>query len=199
MVGAGKTTLVRGLARELDCLDLEERFEENPYLERFYARPPAWAFKSYVFFLQRTLADYLRARAAEQGGCQERVLEEHLLVFGEEFRARGYLDQDEFDLLRDLTLTAVDAVPVPDLLIQIDISPEQALRRLKERGNPAEGGIGLDYLAALNERYALLVGDWRGPRLRLDAADLDFREPGCVSEVAGRVERLLPPATTRPE
>src|SRR6201999_3729113 len=48
VVGAGKTTLVRGLAREFGCLDLEERFEENPYLERFYVRPPAWAFKSYV-------------------------------------------------------------------------------------------------------------------------------------------------------
>ena len=62
IIGAGKSTLVHGLADDLGLLPLEERFEENPYLRRFYEDPPTWAFRNYVFFLQRTAADYLHAR-----------------------------------------------------------------------------------------------------------------------------------------
>ena len=190
-MGAGKTTLVRGLSRELDFLALEERFAENPFLASFYTDPRAWAFKSYVFFLQRTFADYIRARSSEEGGVQERVLQEHLVVFGEEFLARGYIEQAEFDVLSELTLSSVDAVRGPDLLLHVDIKPELALSRLRARATPAERNVELDYLRSLNERYEAMLSEWGGDLLRIDGASSDFRETSCVIELAARVRARL--------
>lgn len=191
VMGAGKTTLVNGLSQELDYLPLEERFTENPFLTSFYADPGTWAFKSYVFFLQRTFADYGRARNSDTGGVQERVLQEHLIVFGQEFLARGYLEQTEFDLLSDLTLSSAEAVRVPDLLLHIDIEPGLALSRLRARATPAERDVELDYLMSLNERYESMLSQWQGELLRIDGASNDFRESGCVLELAAQVRERL--------
>jgi deoxyadenosine/deoxycytidine kinase len=184
VMGAGKTTLVRGLAGALDFLALEERFDENPFLGSFYADPSTWAFRSYVFFLERTFADYSRARAAARGGVQERVLEEHLVVFGAEFRARGYLDADEFALLEALTLDSAAALPVPDLLLHVDVDPELALERLRARATPAEREVELDYLVSLDARYDSMLGAWDGELLRLDAGAEDFRDRDYVAGLA---------------
>lgn len=191
LMGAGKTTLVKGLAREFGGAPLVERDADNPYLPRFYLDPSAWAFQSFVFFLQQTLADYCEARSGMPGGVQERVLEEHLVVFGSEFRRRGYLSEPDLKILGDLTATAARLVRPPDLLIHLDIGPHEALRRLRQREAATGEDIQLDYLEALSQRYELLLSDWRGEILRLDAESYDFRNDRDVAELAVKVDELL--------
>lgn len=191
-MGAGKSTLVRGLARELKGTSLEERDADNPYLAAFYEDPPLWAFKSYVFFLEQTLEDYRRARSDLRGGVQERVLEEHLVVFGHEFHQRGYLADADLDLLTEVTSTAAALVPPPDLLIHLEIEPAEALRRLRQRALAAEGDVELDYLESLNARYPSLLSNWRSEVLVIDADAHDFRVDEEVAELASAIgERLL--------
>ncbi len=190
-MGAGKSTLVRGLAERCGSLPLEERFEENPYLAAFYREPSRWAFKSYVFFLQQTLEDYQRAASSAQGSVQERVLEEHLTVFGEEFHARGYLSGDDLALLARLTTLAAALVPRPDLLVYVRVDPAEALSRLRRRASPAEGEIQLDYLESLNERYKGLLAGWEGQLLCLDSMSCDFRQPESVAQVAETIRDSL--------
>lgn len=190
LIGAGKSTLVRGLSRELGFASLEERFEENPYLERFYREPSRWAFKSFVFFFQRTLDDYLKAQESNSGSVQERVLEEHLLVFGEEFRADGYLEDEDLRVLRELTRSSLKMAKGPDLLIYLDIDPAEALARIRHRANEVEGEIPLEYLEALHRRYEDLLTQWQGDLLRLKAREWDFRE---TAEVAKLIRRMAAP------
>lgn len=185
--GAGKTTLVHGLSEELGYLPLEERFEENPFLGDFYCDPSRWAFKSYTFFLQRTLNDYHRARGSGRGAIQERVLEEHLWIFAKEYRERGYLNDKEFELLQDLTLTACSVSSMPDLLIHIDIDPANALARLRSRGRPIERKIDLGYMSALSRRYTDWLPSWPRPLLRIDASSNDFRTPAYLRELSEKV------------
>jgi deoxyadenosine/deoxycytidine kinase len=176
IIGAGKSTLVRGLAGDLGLLPLEERFEENPYLRRFYEDPSTWAFRNYVFFLQRTAADYLQARASNTGGIQERTLEEHLEVFGREFHARGYLDDEDLEMIVDLTTTTAAALQPPDGLVHIEIDPAEALSRVVARNNSTEDGIKIDYLKDLGDRYEAYLSSWERPLIRLDGNQLDFRK-----------------------
>ncbi len=192
LMGSGKTTLVKGLARGLGGTALVERDSENPYLAGFYRDPAAWAFKSFVFFLLQTLEDYRQSRADSPGAVQERVLEEHLVVFAEEFRQRGYLTADDLEVLRGLTATAVALVSPPDLLIHLEVDPAEALRRMRLRGNPAEEGVALEYLEALNDRYAQLLSAWEGQVLRIDSSLHDFRDDGEVANLASAVRERLP-------
>lgn len=190
--GAGKSTLVRGLANRLGMMALVERFEENPYLGGFYREPKAWAFKNYVFFFQRTLEDYGRARSdVGCGGVQERVLEEHLLVFGEEFLARGYLSDSDFKLLGDLTRTARALVNPPDLLIHVELEPREAFARLRQRDSAVEEDVELEYVSALAARYERLLDCWSGKTMRIDGARNDFRDPQCLARLAEEVSTEL--------
>ena len=50
-IGAGKSSLARRLAAHLGAELMLERADENPYLERFYADVPGYAFQTQVFFL----------------------------------------------------------------------------------------------------------------------------------------------------
>jgi hypothetical protein len=50
-IGAGKTTLATRLAERLGAQLILERFEENPFLERFYADPAAHGFSVELAFV----------------------------------------------------------------------------------------------------------------------------------------------------
>ena len=42
-IGAGKTTFANWLAQHLNCDLIEEQFQENPFLEKFYDEPERYA------------------------------------------------------------------------------------------------------------------------------------------------------------
>ena len=50
-IGAGKTTLCKMLAKDLGSKLILERFEENPFLERFYEDPKSHAFSVELAFV----------------------------------------------------------------------------------------------------------------------------------------------------
>ena len=80
-IGAGKTTFATWLSKDLGAELMLERFEENPFLEKFYENPEAHAFsvelsfladrhkqmqgalKSRNLFKQRLVADYSFAKS----------------------------------------------------------------------------------------------------------------------------------------
>lgn len=192
LIGAGKSTLVAGLAPLLDARPLLERFDRNPFLARFYAEPRRWAFQSFVFFFEQSLDDELSARRDEVSAIQERVIEEHLQVFAHVFRDRGYLESSELELLSRLAATSGGQLAPSDLLLHVDIDPAQALRRIRARALPEERAIDLDYLQELNLRYERFVEAWSdGPVLRVQADTHDLRDQGELRALAMKVEDAL--------
>lgn len=191
LIGAGKTTLIRKLSSAFDYVGLEERFEDNPYLANFYRDPPAWALKSYMFFFQRTLEDHIAAQSLDGDTLQERTLDEHLLVFGEEYYARGYLTGADIDLLRSLTASVTSQLTTPDLLVHIDINPIDALSRLRQRANPIEAPIDIEYLVALDTRYENMLSKWKGTVLRIDGTRNIHRDHSFVSDTARNIREAL--------
>lgn len=192
LIGAGKTTLVRALAPLLGAQALVERYEDNPYFERFYRDPGRWAYHHYTFFLDQCLTDRRRAQQAGGAVVQERVLLEHLLVFAAQFRAQGHLDDSDYGLLDELTRTCDGLAGPSDLVIHIDIDVDEALRRIRDRGRSAESAIDPEYLGALSARYAAMLAQGSfGEVLRVPAAEYDFREAESMCRIADRVRATV--------
>jgi len=51
VIGVGKTSLAQMLGEKFGGRVVLERFEENPFLEKFYKDPERYAFQTQIFFL----------------------------------------------------------------------------------------------------------------------------------------------------
>ena len=51
VIGAGKTSLAKKLRDKLNAELIMEQFENNPFLEKFYADRKRYAFQTQMFFL----------------------------------------------------------------------------------------------------------------------------------------------------
>src|SRR5437667_12229295 len=51
VIGAGKTSLASMLAESLNAKLVLEKFEDNPFLEKFYSDRNAYALRTQLFFL----------------------------------------------------------------------------------------------------------------------------------------------------
>jgi deoxyadenosine/deoxycytidine kinase len=207
-IASGKSTLVENLAPLLGVTGLPEPDAANPYLERFYADPERWALQNLLFFFERSMHEQMGALKGQLGVLQERLPQEHVDVFGREFHAQGFLADHDMALAERLTtLVACTLVP-PDLVLYLEIDPEEAFSRIKRRGHVGDDSITVGYLRGLARRYEAFIGSWhRCPVIRLDSMDLDVRAPEDVQAIAGSVLTQLPaersallgrPATSRP-
>jgi deoxyadenosine/deoxycytidine kinase len=193
-IGAGKSTLVSALARELSAVPVLERFEESPFLRAFYRAPARWAFHHSLFFIEQSTGDQHNAQALGRTLVQERPVEEHWHVFIAEFHARGYLSDDEWTLLERLGGRLQQMLRPIDLVVYIDISPACALRRLSRRGRGDEDDVKLDYLLSLADRYSELLARWPDSQiLRLNAEDYDFRAEEDIRVIAEKVRGYFGP------
>jgi deoxyadenosine/deoxycytidine kinase len=191
-IAAGKSTLVKALAVELDAVALPERIDDAPFFARFLESPTRWAFQHTVFFIEQCVRDRETAQSSEVGAVQERVVEEHVNVFAAEFHARGYLTDDEWELIRRLGETCVRLLRPVDLLVYLEIPVDESLRRITARGRHEERDVTVGYLRALEARYVELVGRWSPDRvLPVDSTRFDFRRREDVKRIADAVRASL--------
>jgi deoxyadenosine/deoxycytidine kinase len=158
IIGAGKTTLTHTLAERLRLRPLLEPVETNPYLERFYKDPKRWAFALQVELLHRRYAMQKLAayEATSEGGYAGAVLDRGLpgdRVFCRQHVLAGNIDELEWQTYERAYDNMVCSLMPPSLLVFLDVTPEVALERIKQRRRVCEGSISLDYLRGLQRGY----------------------------------------------
>jgi deoxyadenosine/deoxycytidine kinase len=191
-IGSGKSTAVRALGFALDAAVYEEDYQSNPYLERFYADPARWAFRSQLQFMADAMPSDLEARQGDGTAITE--LSTHFVhcVMSAELYAQGTIGDEEFALLG----TVADALGVhlrpPDLLILLEAPVYELKRRIRRRGRGFEQRISATYLQRISSRYREVADAWRhSPLLRLDTCEVDLREESAVSDAVQQVEALI--------
>lgn len=159
VIGAGKTTLARELARRRGWRTIEEVVDGNPYLGKFYADPARWAFAMQIHLLHVRHAQHQLASWETQLG-QTCVLDRGLpgdSVFARMLWESGKIDRVEWDtyrLARDVMLRSLQP---PSIMLYLDVPAEVALGRVRERGRAAEGGIPVEYLSELKRGYESML------------------------------------------
>jgi deoxyguanosine kinase len=172
-IGAGKTSLSRMLAEELQARLVLEVVEENPFLAPFYADPEAYGFKVQVFFL---LSRYKQLQDLNQGALfYPHTVSDYL--FDKDFIfASMNLRGTEWELYQDLYQQLRPKLTEPDLIVYLRASPSLLLKRITKRARTFEQNMEASYLRRLGEAYDEYFSLYQGSVYTIEAADYDFVE-----------------------
>lgn len=172
VIGAGKTTLARELARRFGGRLVLERFEENPFLERFYEDAERWAFQTQLSFL------------ADRFGQQKELLDEDLFhpftvadysFDKDRIFARLTLAGDDLQLYETMFSIMQPATRTPDLVVYLHSAPDRLMANIARRARAFEANMDPGYIARLHDAYALYFkGYTKSPLLVVNVAAADF-------------------------
>lgn len=158
IIGAGKTTISKQIAKNLNFRPLLEPVDSNPYLESFYQDPKRWAFSMQIDLLLKRAAIHKLANMESLSESQFNgiVIDRGLpgdRVFAKVHYLEGNISELEWQTYnRAFTYLTYDLGP-PDILIFLDVDPKVAKDRLESRNRKAEAGIPLDYFKKLHRGY----------------------------------------------
>jgi len=172
VIGAGKTSLTRLLHTHLGGQLVVEKFEENPFLARFYQNPERYAFQTQIFFL------LMRYKQLQQFGQQdlftEYVIADYIFEKDKIF-AHLNLQDDELQLYDTLVVNIEKNLAKPDLVVYLQSSVERLMQNIKQRGRPYEKGMSKQYISDLNDAYNYYFFRYKGsPLLIVNATEIDF-------------------------
>lgn len=172
-IGAGKTSLVSLLSKEMNAKAVYEKFEDNPFLPRFYADPERYSFPLELSFL----ADRYKQHKEE---LSNRDMFTPLSIadyyFSKSLIFAGItLAEDEYRLYRQLYTIIHQNLPKPDLYVYLHSSVPRLLENIKLRGREYEKSIRFEYLLNLQKGYFEYMKSSPDMRiLILDVEDFDF-------------------------
>ena len=183
LIGAGKTTLAGGLAKEVGCEMLAEAYDENPYLADVYAGRSEFALDSQLYFLNSRIAQ-LKKDTLKPGRA---VVTDY--VFDKEMiYAARTLDEQQLVLYKERNTAAAPLVEKPVLVVYLQASAAECLERIHRRNRPYEQKIELNELESLAGDYEKLFAGWlTSPVIRLGPTEFNCLDKDNVKWLANQV------------
>lgn len=173
VVGVGKSTLMKILAEELNLIQFEEPVVENPILPKFYEDRARYAFPSQIFFLNSRFK-----HLKEAGKTNNCVLDRSIYgdaIFAKMLYEAGEMTKEEFDTYEELLENMVNHIKIPKLMIYLEVSVDEAMRRIQKRGRDFEQKVERDYWEKLNKNYQSYFNTYElSPILKINVDNIDF-------------------------
>ena len=186
VIGVGKTTLAKILAERFNGKLVLETVDDNPFLPHFYSDPDRWAFQ--------TQLSYLAARFQQQKALSTRDLFHQVIVSDYAFDkdrifAHLNLTGDELQLYETLYTLMQTTIPVPDLLVYLQSTPERLMQNIVKRARTYEVNMDSYYIESLNDSYNYYFYRYKtSPLLIVDATHIDFVEnEKDLEELVGQI------------
>ena len=172
VIGSGKTSLAKLLSDQFHAGTITEKFEDNPFLEKFYSDPKKYAFHTQLYFL---MSRYKQQREIAQIDLfNSRVISDYLFAKDRIF-AEVNLSEDEFRLYDKIYALIEHDVPRPDLVIYLQAAPELLFKRIKQRNRSFERDIEYEYIDELCNAYNTFFFHYNAsPLLIVDIRGFDF-------------------------
>lgn len=171
-IGVGKTSLARLLARSLEARLVEERVEDNPFLDRFYEDSGAFAFQTQLVFLMNR---YKQQLALAQKELFDNLTIVDYIFAKDKIFAHVNLSDDELALYNRVAAELEQKLVRPELVIYLQASSDVLFERILRRGRSSERTISKDYLDTLNDAFNHFFFNLTGtPLLVVNTDDMDF-------------------------
>ena len=172
-IGAGKTSLTKLLAADLNARIVLEQFEDNPFLPKFYKDQNRFAFPLELSFLAerfQQLKDILPSQDLFTDFTISDYFINKSLIF-----ARKTLQQDEFLLYNKLFNLMNLSLPKPDLLVYLYLSIDKLQSNIRKRGRDYEQNMRNEYLQDIQDSYFEFISQQSKMKiLIIDTNEMDF-------------------------
>ena len=167
IIGVGKTTFSEALGKCLDAKWMREPDEEsgNPYLKQFYEDPKRWAFTMQMHLLNTRYRMHVHAQWCALQSNTNVVIDRS--YFGDTAFANLQLEtetmtSDEFNTYTMCYQNMTSSVLLPQVCIFLDVDPEIAQERVKQRmeiqtGRTCENAIDINYLINLKKHQDRVI------------------------------------------
>lgn len=190
VIGVGKTTLARLLARAIHADTVLEVVEQNPFLSDFYADRARYAFQTETFFL---LSRFRQQTSTVAPNIGERTLISDYLFAKNALFARLNLRGDELALFEQLYGTLSERVPKPDLVVYLQADIDTLMARIALRDRAFERSIERQYIADLHAAYETFFASYTSTPLLTIATDmLDVvRDAQARAQVFSQIQTSL--------
>ncbi|MBU5594428.1 deoxynucleoside kinase [Amphibacillus sp. MSJ-3] len=176
-VGIGKSTMTHALAKALNFHTSLEKVDTNPYLDKFYADFERWSFHLQIYFLAERFKEQKRIFEYGGGFIQDRSIYEDTGIFAKMHYDNGTMTTEDYNTYRNLfdAMVMTPYFPHPDLLIYLEGSLEEVIKRIKLRGREMEQQTPLSYWEEMHKRYQDWINSFNAcPILRINISDYDL-------------------------
>lgn len=200
VMGSGKTTVCKLLAKTLKLHLIEERPKKNIFLKRFYRHPKKWAFHTQLFYLKERSTQLLKIERLlkKTGVVHDSPIYQDCFTYAHAQYALGNMNKKEFLLYKESFLNLTKNLPSPHLIIQLDASPDIIKNRISGRGRKYEKNVSKEYLKLLlklQEKWLKNIPPQRKMRVNTDRLNLTYNH-AHQQEFINTVKIMLPKMLT---
>ncbi len=172
-IGAGKTSLATQIAQDFNAKLILERFNDNPFLPKFYQDPSRYAFPLEMSFLAdryQQLLDDIK---------QHDLFTDYVIADYDAYKSMIFanitLQEEEFVLYKKLFSLMHKDLPKPDLYVYLYQNTDRLLQNIKKRGRKFETGIEAEYLQKINQGYLDFIKTQHQMNIKIiDISEKDF-------------------------
>jgi len=156
LIGAGKSTLATALGKRLNLPVYYEPVQDNEYLEDFYKDIKTYSFAMQVYLLNKRFSQQQVIIWQGKGGVQDRTIYEDS-IFAKMLRDSGLMQDRDYKTYISLFQHMSNFMKKPNVIVHLDVSPEESMRRIESRHRGCESGITLEYLQNLKRAYDVFI------------------------------------------
>lgn len=173
VVGVGKSSLGKILAERYNIELYEEPVLDNPILDKFYYDKKRWSFPLQIFFLNKRFK--MIKNASKLNGC---VMDRSIygdVIFSKMLVHDGEMTPEEFSLYEELLYNMLEHVEKPRLMIYLETSVENAIKKIQKRGRDYEQIVPKKYWENLDKNYREYFENYNiSDYIKINVDEIDF-------------------------
>jgi len=171
-IRVGKSTLARILSERLHAKRIYD-CEDNPFLSTFYDGVPGSAFRAQMYFL---FERHRRMKEAAVDAVSGTVVSDFLFEKDRIF-ANINLDNEELRLYDNYYEMLAKDLPLPDLVVYLQATPEVLRQRIGRKKEPSEVHLADEYLDEVVRAYEHFFFRYTASDLLVvNTSEIDFVE-----------------------